>query len=57
MHDCPECGCICYCDLDDSNDCRDRGRCFHRCDPEPDEYEWGAEDDDAPAPASPEVKP
>lgn len=48
MHDCPECGSICYCDLDDSNDCRDRDdggvlECFHGCEPEEDfDDDWAS---------------
>lgn len=45
MHHCDDCGQVCYCDLDDSNDCRDNGECFHECDPEPDE--WGGDEDEA----------
>lgn len=46
MHECPECGQVCYCDLDDSNDCRDDGECFHGCEPEDDEPDYF--DDDGP---------
>ncbi len=42
MHECPECSQVCYCDLDDSNDCRDDGECFHSCDP----YSWGDDEPD-----------
>lgn len=53
MHECPQCWSICYCDLDDSNDCRDDGECFHACDPEDDDLDYGAEDEEpARAPAA-----
>ena len=45
MHECPECWSVCYCDLDDSNDCRDHGECFHVCPPEEEDLEWGAADE------------
>ena len=50
MHECPQCWSICYCDLDDSNDCRDRGICYHPCPPEEDEYADDFCDDDAAVP-------
>ncbi len=34
MHECPECWSVCFCDLDDSNDCRDNGVCYHNCPPD-----------------------
>ena len=49
MHECPECWSICYCDLDDSNDCRDNGECYHQCPPEEsyDAFDDGAADESA----------
>jgi hypothetical protein len=49
MHECPQCWQVCYCDLDDSNDCRDDGECFHDCDPgssEDDDFEYVDDEDD-----------
>lgn len=45
-HECPQCGSACYCDLDDSNDCREDGECFHACEPEEDDGAdlWGDDD-------------
>ena len=50
MHECPECGQVCYCDLDDSNDCREDDECFHDCPPDYDEEDTWPEDDDGPPP-------
>ncbi len=51
MHECPECSQVCYCDLDDSNDCREDGECFHNCPPEEeDDYGWPEDDDWPPEP-------
>ena len=55
MHECPQCLQVCYCDMDDSNDCRDAdGTCYHNCDPldldEPDYFEDDPDSADAPTP-------
>jgi hypothetical protein len=57
MHDCPACGQVCYCDLDDSNDCRDDGECFHGCDPDEEGFTGFDDDDDSPSSTTPETKP
>jgi len=48
MHECPQCGFTCYCDFDDSNDCREDGICYHDCDPSDSDESWD-EDEAAPA--------
>jgi hypothetical protein len=55
MHECPQCWSICFCDLDDSNDCRDNGACYHQCPPE-DVDGFSAFDEDDEEPASPSAR-
>ena len=45
MHSCPECDAPCYCDMDDTDLGLAGPDCTHVCEAEPDEPDYGSDDD------------
>jgi len=44
MHDCPDCGQACYCDLDDTEMPDGAAECVHECEPEDEDF-WDDDED------------